>query len=98
MTSTGRRNTQGTHLASVTIAALEHARVVVARHVPHAPEGVVDVLAEGGSVGTILATTDAELGGRHEVGPFVQLLQLTEGAREDKTSDGVACILQRARQ
>lgn len=80
-----------THLACITGTPLEHARVVVPWHVPHAAQGIVDVLAKRGGIGAVLAATDAELGSGHKVRPFVQLLELAEGAREDESANGVAC-------
>lgn len=81
-----------THLAGVALAPFKDTRVVVAGHVPHAAERVVDVLAQRGRAGAVLAAADAELGRRDEVGPLVQLLELPERGREDKAADGVACV------
>ena len=74
----------GAHLARIPLAALEHARVVVAGHVPHAAHDVVDVLAVLGRAGPVLARADAELVRGHEVRPLVRLLEVAaERTRED---------------
>ena len=65
-------------LVVVAIAALEHARIVVGRHVPVAAHLVVDVLAVRRRVRAD-ACTEAELGVRDEGRPFVVLLRSAEG-------------------
>lgn len=86
-----RRRRRDTHLASVSLAALEHAGVVVRGHVPRASHNVVDVLAQRGGARAVLAGPEAKLGVGHEVCPLVHLGQLAEGTREDQTADGVPC-------
>ena len=86
-----RRGAVDTHrLVIIAQAGLEHARVVVGGHVPHAAHDIVDVLAERGRAGAVFASAEAELGVGHEVCPLVHLAQLTEGTGEDETADGVA--------
>lgn len=87
-TETTTRNV--TYLTGVATALLEHACTVVSWHIPVAPHHIVDVLAQGGGVGSVFATTNAELVVRNEVGPFVQLLRLTERAREHQTANWVS--------
>lgn len=82
---------RNTHLAGIALALLKHTRVVVGGHVPRTAHLVVDMLAQRGRVGAVLARTDAELLRRHEIRPFVDLRRLAvERAREDETADGVA--------
>jgi len=72
-------------------AVLECTSGVVTGHVPVATHDVVNVIAKGGALRGFLASTDAELGGGHEVRPLMQLLQLAivEDARKDQATDGI---------
>ena len=56
-----------TDLAGVALARVERAARVVPGHVPVAAHDVVDVVAERGRVGAVLADADAELVERDEV-------------------------------
>ena len=58
--------TSNAHLASVAFARIKSSSVIT-RHVPVAAHHVVDVLAKSGSLGSILACTDAERIESHEV-------------------------------
>lgn len=55
-----------THLSGITSALIE-AFIVVAGHVPIATHHIVDVLAEFGSIMSILTTAEAEFRVRHEI-------------------------------
>lgn len=85
-----RRRPIHTHrLVIVALAALEHTRVVVRRHVPIAAHLVVDVLAVARRV-RARACAEAELGIRDEGCPFVILFVRAEGVPKDKSTDWVA--------
>lgn len=72
-----------------TVALLKDASSIVGRLVPVASHDVVDVRAPLLCIGTN-ASSEAELGGRHEVLPFVNLLELSgKGTGEDHTTDGI---------
>lgn len=91
MTLLERRRPVYTHrLARIAHASFKDPRIVVRRHVPRTAHDVVDMLAERSCVRTSLAGAKAELSIRHEVRPFVQLLELAERIREDKPSDRIA--------
>ena len=55
------------HLAAITVTILEYSWVVVGGHVPHATHLIINVLAESGSAGAILASTEAKFAIRHKV-------------------------------
>lgn len=55
------------HLPRISQAVFEYARVIVTGHVPSATHDVVNVLAQSRALRGFFASSDAELGGRHEV-------------------------------
>jgi len=80
-------------LARVTEAVLKDAGGVIGRHVPLAAHHVVDMHAEPGRLGAVLASAEAELGVRHEVGPFVHLRKRAECRRKHETADRVSIAI-----
>lgn len=87
----------GDDLCVVTFARLELARSVVGRHVVTTSEHVVDVLAEGRRLRSVIACAEAEIVGRDERHPFVHLLETAKGGGEDETTDWVAVAIRSVR-
>lgn len=86
-----RRAVHAHGLARVALTALKRPGIVVRGHVPRAAHLVVDVLAERGRVGPVLARAEAELRVRHVVRPLVHLHILArERVREHEPADRVA--------
>ena len=56
-----------THRARIPQAVFECTSVIVARHIPFATHGVVNVVAQARTCRFFFAGSDAELGGGHEV-------------------------------
>lgn len=56
-----------THRPRLSQAVLEYARVIVTGHIPAATHDVVNVIAQARGLRAFFASSDAELGGRHEV-------------------------------
>lgn len=83
-------NTHG--LARVSKTVFEGTSIVVSGHVPSATHNVVNMLAQARALWSFFTSSDAELSGRHEVRPFMQLLQLAtvEHVGEDQATDGIA--------
>jgi len=64
---------------------------IIARHVPIATHGIVDVVTERGRLGRILASAETKLVGSNKIRPFMYLFNLTsESRREYKASDRIA--------
>ena len=81
------------HLARIALTALKRPSIVVSGHVPRATHLVVDVLAQRGGVGPVLARAEAELRVRHVVRPLVHLHVLAcERVREHEPADRVPCV------
>jgi len=79
-------------LAGISLTVFKRARVVVPWHVPTTTHDVVNVLAQLGSPRTFFTSSEAEDSRRHEVRPFMQLLQLAavKRAGEDQAADGIS--------
>lgn len=62
-----KTDTRYPHLSAVTVTVLENSGIVVGGHIPHTTHLIIDVLAESGSAGAILAPTEAEFAIGHKV-------------------------------
>jgi len=77
-------------LATIPLAVLKHARIVVGWHVPLTTHLVVDVLAERRRLRARLARAEAEHRIGDKVRPFEDLLQWSEGSGEYEAPNGVS--------
>lgn len=80
------------HQSGIPLIVLEYASVEVGRHIPQAPERIVDMMTHLRCPQAVLASLDAELCVQYEVRPLVQLLQLPKGLGAHMPTDWVPWI------